>query len=90
MAKVETTGLVPEKAGETAAIASRRITTDIPLGWGSDPLSAFWDAAHGNIIANFAHASAEMQLVQRVDGLLQRIATNPVETKNFDSLRDRL
>jgi hypothetical protein len=73
---------VPEKAGETTAIPSRRITRDMPLKWSSDPLSAFWDAAGGNVIANFAHGSPEVQLMQQIDELLRRIAANLIEPKN--------
>jgi hypothetical protein len=72
----------PTKAGETVTVPSRTITQDVPAQWSRDPLSAFWDAASGNVVANFAHASPEMQLMRKVDELLRRIAANLIEPQS--------
>lgn len=72
----------PHKAGETAAVLSRQVVRQVPAQWGRDGLSAFFDAAFSNVIANAAHASPEMQSVQRVDELLGRIASNLIEPQN--------
>jgi hypothetical protein len=77
------TKIVPEKVGETAAVTSRKDTRDVPVDWGRDPLGAFWDAAGGNLIANFAHASPDFQRMQQIDGLFLRIGENLIEPKNL-------
>ncbi|WP_439612634.1 hypothetical protein [Reyranella sp.] len=77
------TSAVPEKAGETSAVPSREVKRLLPVRWGSDPLSAFWEAASGNTVANFVHASPELQLLHRVDALLARAAENLIEPKNW-------
>ncbi len=58
------------------------VTRPVPLNWGQDALTNFFEAAASNVVANFVHASPEMQLVQRVDTLLLRIASNMIEPKN--------
>jgi hypothetical protein len=73
---------VPKKAGETAAVLSRSVTCDLPANWGCDPLSAFWDAAMDNVIANFAHASSDFTLVGQIDGLFLHISEKLVEPQN--------
>lgn len=76
------TSNIPEKAGETDPVLSRSFTRSVPIRWGKDSLSAFWEAAEGNVVANFAHASSEFRLLHRVDELLQRIATNQIEPQS--------
>jgi hypothetical protein len=74
--------LTPQKVGQTAAVISRTITIQRPLDWASDPLSGFWDAAAGNVIANFVHDRPDVKRLRQVDGLLMRVAHNLIEPRN--------
>ena len=76
------TKLKPEIVGNTGPVLSRKVARDVPVAWAHDPLSEFWDAAAGNVIANFANDSVDLRLLRQIDGLLQRIAENLIGQKN--------
>jgi len=53
--------------------------TEVPLGWGNDPLSAFFDSARGNAFASFANLTGTYRRIKDIDGLFLAI---------FDDYRD--
>lgn len=72
----------PENAGQTAEVLSRKVTRDLPVNWGQEPLSEFWDAAMSNVVANFAHDRPDVGLLRQVDHLFSRIAQSLIEPQN--------
>jgi hypothetical protein len=76
------TKLAPEKVGKTAAVLSRKVTRDMPVNWGRDSLSEFWDAGTDNMIANFAHDRPDVGLLRQIDALFLRAASHLNEPKH--------
>lgn len=72
----------PENAGHTTEILSRKVTRNLPVNWGREPLSEFWDAAMNNVVANFAHDQPDIGLLRQVDHLFSRIVQNLIEPQN--------
>lgn len=72
----------PVSRTHTAEVLSRRLSRDVPVNWGNDPLSQFWDMAGSNVIANFANNPPDLKPLRKVDSALLKIVEHQRQPRN--------
>ncbi len=72
----------PISRTHTAEVLSRRVSREVPVSWGKDPLSEFWDMAGSNVVTNFANNPPDLKRLRKVDTAFLKIVEHQRQPRN--------